>query len=255
MILLEHGIPHESFSGKVLACLPPDDWKITPENSVGRKDLRHLPVLSIDPPGCKDIDDALHARTLDNGNVEVRLCFLVRWEQPSCAPYHLVLVDTLQYLPCCMSVLNLVPMLLSPQVGVHIADVTHFVAAGSALDEEAALRSTSTYLVERRLDMLPGILTETLCSLKPNVDRYYRTHTSSYRVHVRSRRRRATVSAPQRLSGPIPCILAFVIQVRIQRDMGDDASRRDCLRGFLQVDHPQCSWADLQRGTAHAGRS
>lgn len=57
------------------------------------------------------------------------------------------------------------------QVGVHIADVTHFVAAGSALDEEAASRSTSTYLVERRLDMLPGILTETLCSLKPNVDR------------------------------------------------------------------------------------
>lgn len=57
------------------------------------------------------------------------------------------------------------------QVGVHIADVTHFVAAGSALDEEASSRSTSTYLVERRLDMLPGMLTETLCSLKPNVDR------------------------------------------------------------------------------------
>ncbi|CAM9627658.1 unnamed protein product, partial [Sphacelaria rigidula] len=127
VILLEHDIPHESFSGKVLACLPPDDWAITPENSVGRKDLRHLPVLSIDPPGCKDIDDALHARQLENGNLEV---------------------------------------------GVHIADVTHFVAAGSALDEEAASRSTSTYLVERRLDMLPGILTETLCSLKPNVDRF-----------------------------------------------------------------------------------
>lgn len=71
MILLEHEIPHESFSGKVLACLPPEDWTITPENSVGRKDLRHLPVLSIDPPGCKDIDDALHARPLENGNLEV----------------------------------------------------------------------------------------------------------------------------------------------------------------------------------------
>ncbi|CAM9803551.1 unnamed protein product [Scytosiphon promiscuus] len=127
VILHEHDIPHESFSGKVLACLPPEDWAITPENSVGRKDLRHLPVLSIDPPGCKDIDDALHARQLENGNLEV---------------------------------------------GVHIADVTHFVAAGSALDEEASSRSTSTYLVERRLDMLPGMLTETLCSLKPNVDRF-----------------------------------------------------------------------------------
>lgn len=71
MILLEHEIPHESFSGKVLACLPPEDWTITAENSVGRKDLRHLPVLSIDPPGCKDIDDALHARPLENGNLEV----------------------------------------------------------------------------------------------------------------------------------------------------------------------------------------
>lgn len=56
----------------MLACLPAEDWTITAENSVGRRDLRHLPVLSIDPPGCKDIDDALHARLLENGNVEVR---------------------------------------------------------------------------------------------------------------------------------------------------------------------------------------
>lgn len=71
VILLEHEIPHGNFSGKVLACLPPEDWTITPENSAGRRDLRHLPVLSIDPPGCKDIDDALHARQLENGNIEV----------------------------------------------------------------------------------------------------------------------------------------------------------------------------------------
>jgi exosome complex exonuclease DIS3/RRP44 len=45
--------------------------QITAENSVGRRDLRHLPVLSIDPPGCKDIDDALHSRPLPNGNLEV----------------------------------------------------------------------------------------------------------------------------------------------------------------------------------------
>ena len=45
------------------------------------------------------------------------------------------------------------------QVGIHIADVTHFVAAGSPLDLEAARRGTSTYLVERRLDMLPSLLT------------------------------------------------------------------------------------------------
>ena len=78
--------------------------------------------------------------------------------------FHFAVATNWSHLSC-----PLFPTLL--QVGVHIADVTHFVAAGSALDEEAASRSTSTYLVERRLDMLPGILTETLCSLKPNVDR------------------------------------------------------------------------------------
>lgn len=36
-----------------------------------REDLRHLTVCSVDPPGCTDIDDALHCRDLDNGNLEV----------------------------------------------------------------------------------------------------------------------------------------------------------------------------------------
>ena len=36
-----------------------------------REDLRHLPVCSVDPPGCKDIDDALHCSLLPNGNYEV----------------------------------------------------------------------------------------------------------------------------------------------------------------------------------------
>jgi exosome complex exonuclease DIS3/RRP44 len=55
---------------------------------------------------------------------------------------------------------------------VHIADVTHYVKAGTAIDLEAANRSTSTYLVNKRLDMLPSLLTTDLCSLKGNVDRY-----------------------------------------------------------------------------------
>ena len=86
-------------------------------------DLRHLPIVSIDPPGCKDIDDALHCIRLPNGNL---------------------------------------------QIGVHIADVTFFVQPDTALDKEAAFRSTSTYLVEKRLDMLPSYLTTELCSLRSN---------------------------------------------------------------------------------------
>lgn len=125
VLLQEFKIAHEPFSASVLACLPPIDYKI--EMVPERIDLRHLPVLSIDPPGCKDIDDALHCIVLPNGNY---------------------------------------------QVGVSIADVTHYVPPGSAIDLEAANRSTSTYLVNKRLDMLPALLTTDLCSLKADVDRY-----------------------------------------------------------------------------------
>lgn len=88
--------------------------------------MRHLCVCSVDPIGCKDIDDALHCRILDNGNYEV---------------------------------------------GVHIADVTHFVRANSEIDKEAARRCTTVYMVERRTDMLPALLTENLCSIRGEVER------------------------------------------------------------------------------------
>ncbi|MEM1328701.1 MAG: ribonuclease R [Bacteroidota bacterium] len=58
------------------------------------------------------------------------------------------------------------------EVGVHIADVTHFLQAGSALDEEAYQRSTSVYLVDRVLPMLPEKLSNELCSLRPEEDKF-----------------------------------------------------------------------------------
>jgi len=112
----------------VLDCLPKEgkEWRISPEEEARRWDLRHLEVCSVDPPGCKDIDDALHCIILENGNYEV---------------------------------------------GVHIADVSHFVKANTEIDKEAARRCTTVYMVDRRTDMLPGLLTETLCSLVCDVDR------------------------------------------------------------------------------------
>ena len=57
------------------------------------------------------------------------------------------------------------------RVGIHIADVSHFVKPGKALDREARLRGTSAYLVDRVVPMLPVHLTNDLCSLVPNQDR------------------------------------------------------------------------------------
>lgn len=58
------------------------------------------------------------------------------------------------------------------EIGVHIADVEHYVKPGTELDREAANRATSVYLVDRTIPMLPEVLSNNLCSLRPNEDRY-----------------------------------------------------------------------------------
>ena len=57
------------------------------------------------------------------------------------------------------------------EIGVHIADVTHYVTPESALEQEAFLRATSVYLVDRVVPMLPEKLSNGLCSLRPNEDK------------------------------------------------------------------------------------
>ncbi|KAJ2801400.1 exosome catalytic subunit dis3 [Coemansia guatemalensis] len=132
VLLLEHDVPFQPFTQNVRADLPSEgaNWTLDLERdqiaSGKRRDLRSLNICSIDPPGCTDIDDALHAFELPNGNF---------------------------------------------QVGVHIADVTNFVKPGTSMDVEAAYRSTTVYLVDRRIDMLPELLGTNLCSLRSDVDR------------------------------------------------------------------------------------
>ena len=58
------------------------------------------------------------------------------------------------------------------EIGVHIADVSHFVKEGTALDKEALERSTSVYLVDRVCPMLPEKISNELCSLRPNEDKF-----------------------------------------------------------------------------------
>ncbi|KAM5431449.1 exosome catalytic subunit dis3 [Microsporum ferrugineum] len=76
-LLLEYDVQYRPFPQTVLDCLPSEghDWKVPKDMSdpgwKDRRDLRDLLVCSIDPPGCQDIDDALHSRPLPNGNFEV----------------------------------------------------------------------------------------------------------------------------------------------------------------------------------------
>jgi exosome complex exonuclease DIS3/RRP44 len=143
VLLLENGIVIRPFSEAALACLPPIDWSAEPSTAIGkssthRLDLRSLFVFSIDPPGCTDIDDALHCRLVDSKS----------WEgNGSCGRQRL-------------------------QVGIHIADVASFVLPGTRLDEEARERGCTVYLVDQRMEMLPSRLTSNLCSLVANQDRY-----------------------------------------------------------------------------------
>ncbi len=132
-LLLEHDVPYRPFSRAILDCLPEegDKWIVPPKEKGGprwrdRVDLREENICSIDPPGCQDIDDALHAKLLPNGNIEA---------------------------------------------GVHIADVSFFVKSETPMDAEAASRSTTVYLVDKRIDMLPALLGTNLCSLRPFVER------------------------------------------------------------------------------------
>jgi len=57
------------------------------------------------------------------------------------------------------------------EVGIHIADVTHYVRTGTTLDTEARKRATSVYLVDRVIPMLPEVLSNNICSLRPDEDR------------------------------------------------------------------------------------
>jgi exosome complex exonuclease DIS3/RRP44 len=140
----------------------------------GREDLRHLPVCSVDPPGCKDIDDALHIRDLPNGNLElgVHIADVTHFLHPGTA---MDAEAASRSAHCCVHPLRVTAK--KEDLGKRGCQCLG-MKGRPAHDRRAAIsggwllnRATTTYLVQRRIDMLPKPLTEDICSLRANVER------------------------------------------------------------------------------------
>jgi ribonuclease R len=116
---------------------------------IGRKDFRKILTFTIDPSDAKDFDDAISFRELNS--------------EPLPNPSPLVTNGEGRRGEVNSNKLY--------EIGIHIADVSHYVKMNSDLDIEARGRGTSVYLVDRTIPMLPEILSNDLCSLVPHKDR------------------------------------------------------------------------------------
>lgn len=142
-ILAEFNLPYR-FDPELESAAEAIPEAITPEDLLGRRDMRDTLTFTIDPSDAKDFDDALSFSKLSNGNY---------------------------------------------QVGVHIADVCHYIPKGSIIDREARSRGTSVYLVDRTVPMLPEKLCNRLCSLREGEDKlvFSAVFEISPRASVKSR--------------------------------------------------------------------
>ena len=147
-------------------------------------------------------------------------------------------------------------------LGVHIADVAHFVPEGAPVDQEALARGTSVYLPDRVIPMLPEIVSNNLASLQPGRVRYARTcwieftpdgipvHTDVERTAIRSCRRFTYEEVDQFLADPLTAEVEMTPEVRTllgrMRDLARILRRRRKNRGALELDMPEVK-VDLDR--------
>ena len=147
-ILAQYGLPYK-YPKNVEDAAKKIEPGITPEEIARREDFRDVFTCTIDPKDAKDFDDALSIRSLPptpsnwKGNDEVEKA------SPSRGRMEGALWE----------------------VGVHIADVSHYVKENSIIDKEAQKRATSVYLVDRTIPMLPEHLCNFICSLRPNEEK------------------------------------------------------------------------------------
>ncbi|MEY3204959.1 MAG: Ribonuclease [Planctomycetota bacterium] len=147
-------------------------------------------------------------------------------------------------------------------LGVHIADVSHFVREGSPLDQEARNRGTSVYLPDRVIPMIPEIVSNNLASLQPGKVRYARTcwieftpdgvpvHAAEEPTAIKSRRRFTYEEVDVFLADPDTATVAMTPEVRAllgrMRDLARILRSRRMARGSLQLEMPEVK-IDLDR--------
>ena len=130
-ILAQYGLPYK-YPKAVEEAAKKISGDISPEEIKRREDFRDVTTFTIDPYDAKDFDDALSIRKVASPQAPGGTF----WE-----------------------------------VGVHIADVSHYVKEGSIIDKEAQKRATSVYLVDRTIPMLPEHLCNYICSLRPDEEK------------------------------------------------------------------------------------
>ncbi|MGI6151389.1 MAG: ribonuclease R family protein, partial [Christensenellales bacterium] len=140
-------------------------------------------------------------------------------------------------------------------LGVHIADVAHYVKEGGALDKEALRRGTSVYFVDRVIPMLPEELSNGICSLNPNEDRLtlscfmeidQKGNVLSHRLSetvIRSSYRLVYKDVTQLLEGNARLRKKYQAILPMLTDMAElyeILNRRRIRRGSLEFDLPEC---------------
>lgn len=159
-ILAQYGLPYR-YPKNVEEAADRITGEITPQDEAEREDFRDVWTCTIDPRDAKDFDDALSIRRIERREE--------RGEERE---------DT--YIKDRDNADNQQEISLSPsplssknlwEVGVHIADVSHYVTEGSIIDKEAQKRATSIYLVDRTIPMLPERLCNFVCSLRPDEEK------------------------------------------------------------------------------------
>ena len=128
-LLRDNNFGSDEFSEAVIRSAAFDGWTVETDNAAAlssRRDFRGETTFTIDPNGTKELDDAIHVKSLPDNKVEL---------------------------------------------GIHVADVAHFIKAGSVIDREAKKRGTAVYLMDRVVSMLPPRLATEVCSMLPGEDR------------------------------------------------------------------------------------